>query len=391
MQQPLKLKDWCLIGTLAFGLGLAAPHIRTWLAGPSPPAEQTPEAENTPIATDAFSLNLLQAAMKVTPEGNMLLLPDSLAALLQQLKSQTNDEVTAELTAAGLPEQWQHSTADVRAAACLFADVPYSAETAAQGVISTPFSRNPAMAIATVNNTLQAYTSPTLGQMITGDDITAETNLIATIALTCTAEWASPVHPTDSKAADFYNANGSMPRIVFMQARALHYAQAPSGEWKAACIRLTGPRKSAATPPCDLIIIMPEHHSARPFAAALSQEQFSAIRTALRESSTTGTIDIPRLEFGGAAQNLLPLLQQLGQEKLLTSSAPFGKLTTKAPFALSAVLAKHHIELKESRQNTSQASRELPTVLRCEKPFLWFLMPLSSPHAPYAMGIVENL
>ena len=27
----------------------------------------------------------------------------------------------------------------------------------------------------------------------------------------------------------------------------------------------------------------------------------------------------------------------------------------------------------------------------CNRPFIWCLMPLSSPHAPFAMGVVENL
>ena len=391
MPQPLKLKDWCLIGSLAFGLGLAAPHIRTWLSTHSAPTEQPDETATAPISSDSFSLKLLHAALQSTPEGNLLLLPDCLAALLQQIKYQASDEVATELAGIAPPEQWQRSSSDIRGAACLFADVPYSAEAEAQGVISTPYSQNPAIAIATINNTLQAYTSRTLGQMITGDDISPDTTAIAAIAFTCTAEWAAPIRQADSKAADFYNANGSIPRILFMQAQAQHYAEAPSGEWKAACIRLAGTRTPAGIPPCDLIVIMPGHHSARPFAAALTQEQFSTIRTALREAPANGSIEIPRLEFGGPAQNLRPLLQQIGQEKLLTSSVPFSKLTSKEPFALSTMLAKYHIALKETRQPDAAPANDSPALLRCDKPFLWFLMPLSSPHAPYAMGIVENL
>lgn len=390
--KQLKIKDWILIGALSFSLGLSAPYISKWFKGdPSAaPAEQV--EGNSAISTSPFCIKLLHTALQAQPQGNMVLLPDSLASNLYYMRHYASDEVAAEIDALELPEHVQQSNAPIYDAAYLFAEdsgiiLPRPLP---EHLFDTPFSQSPADAIAQVNNAVKSYTNAEIGQLITGDTITPDTAVLSASVVTLST--TLPGAGTTAAPIQFSNANGSMPRIRAFTAYARHFAKDEQGEWQAVAVQLPSvPGADHQLPSCHLILILPSSGtSARPFAAALTAEKLTAIRTALQQSTTACTVEMPSLTFRSPTQNLIPLLRQLGTEKLLSTAAPFPKLSAKAAYPLSNVLQKYNISLLPAAAGNTQP---LPTTekLSCDRPFLWLLMPLASPDAPYAMGVVENL
>ncbi len=399
--RELKVKDWILVAVLAFGMGLAYPTAKDWLLGQRPaPIVAYEEPIDTPIQTDAFTISLLQAALKNQPEDNLTLIPNTLADLLNQMQPMASEDVAQELQKLNLPKNLLESSAPIDEAAFLFADKlvltaapanENSQQLCNEYIIHAPYASMPAEAIATINNCISACTDGKMGHLISGDDISTDTGIIAANAIHCAPEFEVPIRPADTRAADFYNANGRLPRIYMMHAYAQYYAKAPDGAWQAAALRLKGRPGSAELAPCYLILIRPAHsNSARTFAAELTADKLSAIRSALRESTLSCTAAFPRLSLRSGTINNATLLQQLGTEHLLTSADPFGKLTNKAPYPLSAILQRYSIELRESAHAAGAPPIPADT-LECDHPFLWVLMPLSSPAAPYAMGIIENI
>lgn len=396
--RPLKLKDWILIGVLAFGLGLSSPYISGWLSGaPVAAAPDAPPQDTEPIASNPFTLKLLKAATLVQPEGNIILAPDSLASTLQQMLPIAAPEVEKALTDLGLPAEPQVSSAPFRDAVCLFADpaVGLHTETEQLYIAEAPFTQNPPQAFSTINLELQSLLGREIGTPANGETINSNTNLLAFNGINIQLNWYCPISARNTTPAIFYNANGSAPLVHFMSAYTQHYAEDPQGAWKAAAIRLDrSPRAMRNTPDCYLLLLQPCRESnAHTMAAELTPEQFSAIRTALRESSRSCTTRLPRLSFTGNVHSTIPLLKALGIDPLFTSAAPFAKLTDKTPWPFTTAWQYCRIVMKESPEAAVERRQAPETAesVDCNRPFIWFIMPLSSPHAPYAMGIVENL
>lgn len=386
--QQLRTKDRIFIVILFFALGLAAPHISKWFS--TPPQEEQAQESNSPISTSPFCIKLLHTALQAQPQGNMVLLPDAMATNLYYMRRYASAEVAAELDALELPEAGQQSNAPLYDATFLFAEASGITlpRPLPEHLFDTPFSQSPAEAISLVNNAVQSYTDTEIGQLITGDNITSSTAVLATHVVSVST--ALPGTGAAAAPLQFNNANGSMPRVRACAAYAQHFAADPQGAWRAVALRIPSmPNAPRALPACHLIIIVPTTGtSARPFAAELTAEKLTAIRTALQQSATTCTVEMPTLSFRSPTQNIAPLLQQLGTEKLLTSASPFPKLSDQAPYPLSLVLQKYSISFRPSPSGNSQPTTEN---LRCDRPFIWMLIPLASPAAPYAMGIVENL
>ncbi len=394
----LSIKKIILVATAAFAMGLLYPYLVQWMEETpmaAPPIE--PEQDKAPIASNEFTLRLLKAATIANPQGNIILAPDSLASLLQLMAPLSTPEVEQAIQKLQLPTEQQKSSAYHTSAAYLFADsaVSLNPELAQMYVYDVPITHDPARAFSEINLRLQSAFGKNIGTPANGETVNEKTNLLAINGVNITPQWHIAVSAEDTKASSFFNANGSMPQVRCLSMYSEHYAECPQGSWKAAAIRLhRSARALPETPDCYLIVIQPTTaSSAHPMAAAMTTEQFSAIRTALRESTRSCTTLLPRLNFATPPQDITLLLKALEIDALFTSAAPFEKLTQVTPWPFNSAMQYCCINMQESTQ-AAVNSRPAPATglnFDCNRPFIWFLMPLSSPHAPFAMGVVENL
>ncbi|MBR5894567.1 MAG: hypothetical protein IKZ13_03370 [Akkermansia sp.] len=390
-----KLKDWLFVSALAFVLGLGWPHIYAWFAADAHPQQATTdEKANEPIKSDAFTFRLLKAAMQTSPEGNLLLAPNSLAMIFKQMHPLADPAVAQALDSLQLPENSQESAADIQEAACLFADpaAGLDPELARQYTYHASFSEDLATAFADINNALIAFTNNESALVANSDTVNRQTTLLAVNAINYTCDWLTPLSTAENSNMEFYNANGGIPMVRGMSCYAHLYATAPGGEWKAAAIRLKRVEGTpSSVPDCELLIIQPTQGvSARTFAAALTPEKFSEIRTNLRESTLSCEVKLPRLAFRQRPQNIIPTLQGLEIDALFTSATPFSKLTAKAPYPFETAYQQINIIMQEAGSRGEQLPPQTDT-LTCDRPFMWFLMPLSSSAPPHAAGILDNL
>lgn len=396
--QKLSIKNIILVAAVAFGVGLLSPHISSWLT--ETPLLNAPveiKEDQEPIASDEFTLRLLKAATVVQPTGNIILAPDSLATTLLQMIPLASPEVEKALQELKLSEKPLASSAYLADGAFLFADsaAGLNQEHAVRYVFETPFSEKLPETYRNINLTLQNQLGADVGTPANGETVNNKTNLLAVNGINISINWSIPVSKELTTADIFHNANGGTPQVRFMNVYSQHYAEDPMGNWKAAAIRLDRhPRTIPETPDCFLILLQPTNASnAHNMAAALTGEQFSVIRTALRESGRTCSTKLPRLNFSDGIQNSTPLLKALGIDPLFTSATPFSKLTEQAPWPFTTAWQYCRVVMKESVQAAvdNKPVPQTSEVFDCNRPFIWFLMPISSPLPPYAMGVVENL
>ncbi len=385
-----------LVAALAFLIGLLSPYINSWISNtPIAAAPIEPEQDRAPIVSDAFTLRLLKAATVAQPQGNIVLAPDSLATVLRAMLPLASPEVEQALNSLQLPAEQQISSTLHTEATYLFADSAAELTGEHPHVFDEPITTDRPRAFSEINLRLQGSLGREIGTPANSDTINSNTNLLTFNGINITTHWKTPVNPANSRAGTFYNANGSLPQVLCMSVYTERYTECPQGSWKAAAIRLDrSPRAIPETPDCYLIIIQPTGNpSARPFAADLTTEQFSAIRTALRESTRSCSTLLPRLDFATPPHDITPLLQALDIDPLFTSATPFSKLTSASPWPFTGAMQYCRVRMAESTKAAVDA-RPVPETehtFDCNRPFIWCLMPLSSPHAPFAMGVVENL
>lgn len=401
----MKAKDFIIILPAFFVLGLAFPCLKQWLAetGDSPAAASGEPRISLPEAgapEDAFTARLLQASLNARPKGNILLAPNSFAAALMQLKPLSNEGLAAQLASIPLPDSLQDSAAEAHEAACLFADSAAVTDSASgHGVFPAPFSKNLPRALSEVNNAISSFTQGGVGQVISSDQASPETGILAVNALSFHSSWLCPVRKENSRNAHFFSADGRMPRVRMMQCKgAFRIAEDPSGAWKAAALFFRNDSPAAAPrDSCCLVVILPHGGSARKLAADLGPAAFAALRTALaRAPETEGSISLPVLSFRPLTQDVTPLLHLLGLRSLFAVASPLPGLSGNTPLPFSRALQCCSLTLAESGDDASaRASTPMPdhapVLLQADKPFIWFIGALASPAPPYALGIVEDL
>lgn len=397
MKKHIRL--FILVSVVAFALGVSSPYISEWFTTPDTPTASSnlpviTEEDTAPIQTDAFSLNLLKAALTAQPQGNIILAPNSLAALMGSISELTSPAISDEIKKLGIAENLQNSAANVSEATALFADPaanlnPMLAE---QYVFPVPMARNRAEACMHINNLVRSFLGNEVGNVANSDTVPTNASLLALCGLNYTAEWASPIIPKNTSSTEFMNADGGRPVIRMLQAQDVLTASS-EGAWQAAAIRLSrAPMATKENPDCYLILLMPtEDSNVRSLAGSLTAEEFNNIRTRLRQASGGSAIKFPRLSFSTHLQNMQPTLRRLGTQMLFASPTPFSKLTAKSPYPLTALYQVNHIIMKESENAEAPLNSAPPCDITFSRPYLWFIMPLSSGRAPHAMGLVEVL
>mgnify|MGYP003287443067 CR=1 FL=1 len=388
-----------LVSVIAFALGVTSPYIREWLTTPDAPTASSnlpviTEEDTAPIQTDTFTLNLLKAALTAQPQGNIILTPNSMVALLGNLTELTSPAIADEIKKLRISDNLQNSAANVSETAALFADPtanlnPILAE---QYIFPIPFAYNRSEACMHINNLVRSFLGDEVGNVANSDTVPANASMLTLYGINYTAEWASPIIPKNTSSAEFQNADGGRPVIRILQAQDVLTASS-EGAWQAAAIRLSrAPMATEENPDCYLILLMPAAESnVRTLASSLTAEEFNNIRTRLRQAPGGSTIKFPRLSFASHLQNMQPILRKMGIQMLFSSPTPFSKLTAKSPYPLTALYQVNRITMKESEGAEAPLNSAPPCDFTFDRPYLWFIMPLSSGKPPHAMGLVESL
>lgn len=396
----MKPKDWIAITLVGFLCGLLFPLLTDDADTPAPPTATTTRITlpESGIEEDTFTHLLLQAAMQAKPEGNILLTPNSLALLLSQLRELSTPELADKIQTLGIPTRAQESAAAPAETLCLFADISQQiATTHTFNIVPTPFSQDLPKAISTINNTVANLTQGAVQQMVNGDQVSEESGLVSVNTLLFHVPWLYPVHAADTKDGDFFNADGSLQHVRMMQCTgSFRVAEDPAGNWKAAALffrdKISRAEKSE---PCALVIVLPKNHSARKTAAKLTPAQLVELKTALALApEVDGCIALPQLTFHGFAQDITPLMQQLGMDPLFTSANPLEKLGSESPLHFGRAFQCCRVVLAEDQAPSVPyplSAEAYPLLLSIDSPFIWFISPLTSSAPPYAIGVIDNL
>ncbi len=389
----MTLRHSLLIITLAFGTGLA---FTLWkqdklprLSTPPPPEEaQVAEQPAPDISTDAFTLRLLHAAMQ-SNESNILLLPHAITNALSTLHELSDGATKPVLESLQLSSEMLPSAEKDGEVTLFFADreLKLKDSPTLEEIMPIAMGEQWADGLQMINNLMASVTGEQDTLFLTGDNISPETKLLGICNLSLSPVWQLPLRAQKEAATDFFNANGSMPRIRAQQCSGLiRHAKAEDGSWQAVALYLK--LSPASAEDTCLLLVMPGGNSARDFALALTPELLTTIRKAVAEAEPTShCVEFPRIIFNPPAQEMKPVLEQLGLQQIFTPEADLSGLTADKPCALHTLLQKCRIPLAQAET----APPDDVADIRFDKPFLWFIGSLSAPAPPYALGIIETL
>ncbi len=386
-----------LLLCIAIGLLLGTFHrqllglLRNEDAAEAPEGLPTLFVPEEGVTSDPFSLKLFHTALNINDNGNCCVAPASVVRLLSQLQEASSGTTREQLAALGLPEPAARTelAANPTSFNALYVDdsLEFSAGHSTNNAIRMPFKRDISRALALINSWETNATANEEGHLLSGEDVSETTRLIAVASQDIQEAWALPFHKAPTLEQDFYNADGGVSATAMLFSTDSHTAAAaPDGAWQA--VALFFKRAGRSGNPCCLVAIMPGHGvSARDFARTLTTEKLSEIRTALGKASPRQmSIAIPTLHPPTSSQNLQPLLLGLGLGKLFTKDADFSKLSP----LLHLDLAIGRYSLRMAGQLSTPAETDAGEVLRFNKPFIWMVGDLLSPAPPLLMGLEEQ-
>ncbi len=386
----MNIRHSFLIIAIAFGAGILYTlwqqnDLPTLQHSVPPPPEPTESLESPIFTPDSFTHKLLQATLQHS-EGNIILAPRALAANLHILSQYSSDATLSELQSLGLTATQYAPNDTPGEAALLFADYNTAFDTNidANTITPVPLSGDIGHSIPLINNIVAQAIGADDFNLLHGDHLATASRLISTISLNVHTTWLYAMHASSTPTYDFFNANGSIPRVRAISCEGdIRVAKAPNAEWLAFALQ-TEEKKGDY-----LIIIVPQQISARQFAKGMDAKQLADIRQALAQNTPEHhNIEMPRLVFHSPTQELLPVLQLMGISRLISPQANLKGITAETPFYLQAALQKCHISFTE---NTSELPKSSAPDISVNKPFIWILGSLHNSTPPGAMGIIENL
>ncbi len=378
---------------LGLTLGVAREQLWGWFCGTGTEQQEplpTPVIPEEGVKSADFSLKLFRAALALQEQGNTCVAPYAMASLLAEMKAcasgQTREllETKEKELGFGNTEGWQALAASPAQFCALFEDS--APEPPAEGIaerypLRLPFTEDPARALTLLNGMEAAQTGHTAGLMLSGHELSSDTQLVAVLSQSLREQWLRPFHPAPATEQDFYKADGGVVPTTMLVSNDAHLAAtAPDGSWQAVALFLR--REGRPGNPCCLIAILPGGGNARQFARELTAETLSDIRRALAEAHPRQlSIVLPQLQLNPATRNLQPLLLELGLGKIFSQSASFGGTN------LDLAVARYSLDLTGQDAAPAQAEGE---TIRFNQPFIWLIGDLSSATPPLYLGLEEQ-
>lgn len=178
-----------------------------------------------------------------------------------------------------------------------------------------------------------------------------------------------------------------------MMFREAAFRHAAGEDWQAVALfyRTDG---RPGNPGCFLAIL--PQGEARDFAAALTPEKFGSIRRALAAAEPQEIcIGLPRFVQLTPVLNLTGTLKSCGIRRLFSDNADLSGFADE-PLAVESVMLRCYIKTDEQGTSAAAATaalikqRSLAPALTFNRPFIWAITDLTTPAAPYFLGLFEH-
>ncbi len=361
-----------------------------------PPHEADPVL-NAPAAMqgDYFALNMFRALV-AEREGNVTFSPASLESVLRLLREGAGGGSRMALDALPLGQQGVKSAMRVQEASALFVAEYMRLKTRPAQVHRVPFATKPELAQEEINDWCDRETHGLVPQIVSRQDITPNTRLVALNAVYLKETWLRPFDKAATREKGSFTLADGRELTVPLMFQCSELRCAEGEDWQA--VALFYRRDGREGEPGCFIGILPRG-AARDFARELTAEKYNSIRRALADAAPQRTsVILPKLEVDSGSFSLRPALVQQGLQQLFGAQADFSALTDEELF-LSDVLQRCHVIVSEKE---TEAAAVTGVVMECKsaapepkrihftRPFVWAIGDLTTGAPPYFLGLCES-
>lgn len=364
-----------------------------------PPADSPSRVAAAVPASDALALELFRDVV-ASEKGNVVFSPASAENLLRLLQRGATGKTRAAFDALPMGKTGVCSAMQVKSADGLFAENRVQVHLADVPLQRVPFATDAEAAARAVNDWCKEKTEGCIPELLRGDDISADTALIALNAVYLREKWLRPFAPdATDKNADFLAPGGKKKVEMMFCSDRFRYAEGL--DWKAVALFYdTGDRPGE--PGC-FIGILPKG-DARSFAATLTPQKYSEIRGALASSRPQELeVSLPKFTVRTGTFDLTGALKKAGLGIAFSPTADFSALATDpaGQLRLSAVVQRCYVDISETETVAAAVTGGFvvgcailpmapPPAIRFDRPFIWAIGDLTTGAAPYFMGLFEQ-
>lgn len=351
------------------------------------------------VQSDAFALDMFRALIK-EQRGNVVFSPACLEGTLKLLKQGARGQSAAELASLPLGQASVPTAMQPALANALFIGEAFRLKPGIRtdAVIQAPLMTNPEKAAAQINNWVMKNTRGMIPTIISHETLKggAPTRLVAVTAVALEEKWLRPFMPEATKAAHPFTCADGRKSSVPMMYRTANFRYATGSDWRAVALfyRTDGRR---GEPGCFLAIL--PKGDARAFAAGLTARKFSTIRRALAAATPQKiTIGLPRFEQCTPTFPLDTALQACGLRHIFSGSTDLSGFADEA-LRLGTILQRCYVKTDEQGVQAAAATiavvktrsldRSAPPLI-FDRPFVWSITDLTTPAAPYFLGLFEQ-
>lgn len=362
-------------------------------------------ADSARQEVDAFAVHMF-AALADTQQRNVVFSPSSIESVLRLLQQGARGRTAEEIAALPLGGANVKSTIATQEANAVFLaeDTKLKPSIKVEEIRRVPFSSAPGKAISVINEWARVKTHGRIPTILTADDVSADTRMVASSAIYLKAQWSKTFDPDYTRNnAPFHMADGNTAQVDLMWQRGeLRYAEGEN--WQAVALFYEEePGSATGSVPTCFIGILPRQSDAREFARTLTPETYQTIRQALAGGYPQDTIVyLPKFEITTATFTLVPGLKKCGVTTAFSSQADFSGWTDR-PLMLSDVLQRCFIRLDEDGTEAAAVTLAVeedgccadeepskPNRICFNRPFIWLIGDLQSDGVPYFMGLYEQ-
>ncbi|MBQ3526569.1 MAG: hypothetical protein IJA63_09855 [Akkermansia sp.] len=354
--------------------------------------------------TDSFAVQMF-SVLATAQQGNIVFSPASLEGALHLLQQGARGSTAAELNALPMGKRGIATSIQPIEANALFIDdrLQPSHKISVNEILYAPFGDDNEKAAAIINAWASKNTKGLITHILSKEDLSPNTRLVAANAIYLKAKWSYPFDPDSTvKNTRFTLADGTTTKVDLMFQRE-HLRYAEGDDWQAVMLfyeAQPGHKKDVAW--VGFIGILPKG-DAREFARTLTPHKYQAIRSALAQGYPQDTVVyLPRFDMDSGVFSLKPALEACGVSISFTPHADY-KGFADTELMLSDVLQRCRAKVDEDGTEAAAVTmaiavdgccapqeRPKPKRICFDRPFIWVITDLNSAAAPYFMGLMEK-
>lgn len=381
----MKKLSWILALVVGLALGFCYQSLH------SKPAPVETETHISEQGVDTFGLKLFQAALREN-NGNVIVAPCAMAALLHETHSIVQGKAKEELKHLQLPEKAPFVNVNPSIFAGLFADdaVDFLPTEDARAFIRVPFNALP-RAFGLINTLVENANCPAIGFTLGNDSlVNRSSRLVGIVSTKFDKPFESPFFAANNATMNFDNADGRAPGITMMRSRGNYRTtRAEDGSWEAVALPYQKELKTGSS--LYFIAILPRG-SARTMAETITPEQLGDIRRALSRSKPQyGDTALPELRYLPHTATADRQLQRLNIHAIYTQKDLFPAVRNDS-LVFDTILQQHEFSIKAA---PTPKLTPVPSAggngTTIDRPFIWLVCDLNSDTPPFLIGLIENL